>query len=108
MRITDYDTDYSEFLNVYDTVAEEDYDKNFFGDDWKWDRCNPIGDINYFPEPHIHVSYKVIPVLKPGVESCFVTIIKYFFNYTQMNSELFHIILFQSNEYSQDKIRQGN
>ena len=108
MRITKYDTDYSECLNVYDTVAEEDYAKNFFGDDWKWDHCNPIGDIIYFTAPHIHDSYNGIYVLKPGVESCFVTIIKYFFNYTQMNSELFHIILFQSNEYSQDKIRQGN
>ena len=58
----------SVFVNGYDMVAEEDYYKHFFGDDWEWDYWNPLGGIDYFTIPPTHNSYNRIHVLKPGAE----------------------------------------
>ena len=43
---TNYDMEDGVFVNGYDTVAEEDYYKHFFVDDWEWENWDTVGGID--------------------------------------------------------------
>ena len=95
-------------FNGDNTVVEEDYDKNFFGDYWQWYQQTPIFGDDGVPVPPMNFYYNVRYVLKRIVAACFDTIFQCFFKCTAMNGEVFKILAFQSNKYTQDDTRQSN